>query len=130
MNRRLLVTGAAGFIGYHLCERLLKEKDEHAVAGEGDALAEIDASVTTGRSLAEIAEGKAQWTSSKPTGRKGPAKPKPSKAAASGATKPPAFVPIQLCKVVDHPATVTQSCRPTIGHSLRAARRAAATTDR
>jgi len=82
---------------------LLKEKDEHAVAGEGDALAEIDASVTTGRSLAEIAEGKAQWTSSKPTGRKGPAKPKPSKAATSGATKPPSFVPIQLCKVVDHP---------------------------
>ncbi|WP_374596388.1 DNA ligase D [Brevundimonas sp.] len=82
---------------------LLKEKDEHAVAGEGDALAEIDASVTTGRSLAEIAEGKAQWTSSKPTGRKGPAKPKPSKAATSRATKPPAFVPIQLCKVVDHP---------------------------
>lgn len=82
---------------------LLKEKDEHAVAGEGDALAEIDASVTTGRSLAEIAEGRAQWTSSKPTGRKGPAKPKPSKAAKSRATKPPAFVPIQLCKVVDHP---------------------------
>ena len=82
---------------------LLKEKDEHAVAGEGDALAEIDASVTTGRSLAEIAEGKAQWTSSKPTGRKGPAKPKPSKAVASTATKPPTFVPIQLCKVADHP---------------------------
>lgn len=82
---------------------LLKEKDDYAVAGEGDALAEIDASVTTGRSLAEIADGKAQWTSSKPTGRKGPAKPRPSKAAASTATKPPAFVPIQLCKAVDHP---------------------------
>tara|TARA_R110002167_G_scaffold228551_1_gene433635 strand:+ start:571 stop:3162 length:2592 start_codon:yes stop_codon:yes gene_type:complete len=82
---------------------LIKEKDEFAVPGEGDALAEIDASVTTGRSLAEIADGKAEWTQSKPTGRKGPAKPKASKAAASTAKTPPAFVPIQLCKVVDHP---------------------------
>ncbi|MDP1913689.1 DNA ligase D [Brevundimonas sp.] len=82
---------------------LIKEKDDHAVPGEGDALAEIDASVTTGRTLAEIAGGKTQWTSSKPTGRKAPAKPEPSKAAASKATKPPAFVPIQLCKVADHP---------------------------
>ena len=82
---------------------LLKEKDEYAVAGEGDALSEIDASITTGRSLAQIADGRTQWTSSKPTGRKGPAKPKPTKAAASTATKPPPFVPIQLCKAVDHP---------------------------
>ncbi len=82
---------------------LIKEKDDHAVPGEGDALAEIDASVTTGRSLAEIADGKTQWTSSKPTGRKAPPKPKPSKAASGTARKPHAFVPIQLCKVVDHP---------------------------
>ncbi|MDP3080118.1 MAG: DNA ligase D [Brevundimonas sp.] len=82
---------------------LIKEKDDHAVPGEGDALAEIDASVTTGRSLAEIADGKTQWTSSKPTGRKAPAKPKPGRAAAGKATRPPAFVPIQLCKVADHP---------------------------
>lgn len=82
---------------------LIKEKDDHAVPGEGDALAEIDASVTTGRSLAEIADGKAQWTSSKPTGRKGPKKPVASKAKAATATRPHAFVPIQLCKVVDHP---------------------------
>ena len=81
---------------------LLKEKDEHAVAGEGDALAEIDASVTTGRSLAQIAEGDAQWTSSKPTRRKAPPKPASSKAA-SKAKRPHAFVPIQLCKAVDHP---------------------------
>ena len=58
--------------------------------------------MTTGRSLAEIADGTKQWTASKPTGRKGPAKPKPSKAAAK-ARKAPAFVPIQLCKVTDHP---------------------------
>ena len=64
---------------------LLKEKDEYAVAGEGDALSEIDASVTTGRSLAQIADGKTEWTSSKPTGRKAPAKPKPTKAAAAKA---------------------------------------------
>ncbi|MFN4041376.1 MAG: DNA ligase D [Brevundimonas sp.] len=82
---------------------LIKEKDEHAVEGEGDALAEIDASVTTGRSLAEIADGSKQWTASKPTGRKAPPKPKPSKAQTSTARKPHAFVPIQFAKVVDHP---------------------------
>lgn len=82
---------------------LIKEKDEHAVDGEGDALAEIDASVVTGRSLAQIAEGQAEWTSSKSTGRKGPPKPKPSRAQASKAGKPRAFVPIQFAKVVDHP---------------------------
>ena len=39
----------------------IKEKDAFAVAGEGDALMEIDASVTTSRSLAEIAlTGKAR----------------------------------------------------------------------
>ena len=81
---------------------LIKEKDEHAVPGEGDANMEIDASVASGLSLAEIAEGKKQWTSSKPVARKGPAKPKPSKAEASVA-KPHAFLPIQLCKVADHP---------------------------
>lgn len=81
---------------------LLKEKDEHAVAGEGDALAQIDASVTTGRSLAQIAEGDAKWTSSRPSRRKAPPKPAPSKAA-SRVGRPPAFVPIQLCKAVDHP---------------------------
>ncbi|GAA0870360.1 DNA ligase D [Brevundimonas basaltis] len=82
---------------------LIKEKDEHAVPGEGDANMEIDASVTTGRSLAEIAEGKTQWTSSRPTGRKPPPKPKARAAVASKAEKPHTFVPIQLCKVADYP---------------------------
>lgn len=64
--------------------------------------------MTTGRSLAEIAEGKAQWTSSKPTGRKGPAKPVPrsnsaKRGSATKSAKPPPFMPIQLCKGVDHP---------------------------
>lgn len=81
---------------------LLKEKDEYAVDGEGDALAEIDASITTGRSLAEIAKGETQWTASKATGRKAPPKPKPTKAARPVA-RPHAFVPIQLCKVADRP---------------------------
>ncbi|WEK57941.1 MAG: DNA ligase D [Candidatus Brevundimonas phytovorans] len=81
---------------------LVKEKDAHAVDGEGDALAEIDASVTTGRSLAQIAEGATEWTASKPTSRKAPPKPKPTKAARPVA-RPHAFVPIQLCKVADHP---------------------------
>ncbi|MNK15986.1 putative ATP-dependent DNA ligase YkoU [compost metagenome] len=65
-------------------------------------MAEIDASVTTGRSLAEIAEGAKERTSSKPTPRKGPAKPRSSKAALK-AQKPPPFAPIQLCKVTDYP---------------------------
>ena len=82
---------------------LLKEKDDHAVAGEGDALMEIDASVTTGRAMAEIADGKTQWTASRPVARKGPAKPKPTRAQASSSQKPHAFVPIQFAKVVDHP---------------------------
>ena len=82
---------------------LIKEKDEQAVPGEGDALAEIDASITTGRSLAEIAGGSKQWTASRPTGRKAPARPKPTKAQTSTATRPHAFVPIQLCKIADHP---------------------------
>lgn len=82
---------------------LLKERDAYAVDGEGDALMEIDASVTTGRSLAEIAEGAAQWTSSRPVARKGPAKPRPRKAEAATARKPHAFVPLQFAKVVDHP---------------------------
>ena len=82
---------------------LVKEKDEFAVEGEGDALAEIDASITTGRSLAEIAEGQTQWTASKATGRKAPPKPKPTRALASKSAKPRPFVPIQLAKVVDHP---------------------------
>jgi len=82
---------------------LIKEKDEFAVPGEGDALAEIDASVTTGRSLAEIAGGAAQWTASRKTGQKAPPRPRASKALANPSKRPPAFAPIQLCKAVDHP---------------------------
>ncbi|RZJ43386.1 MAG: ATP-dependent DNA ligase, partial [Brevundimonas sp.] len=81
---------------------LIKEIDDYTVDGEGDANMEIDASVTTGRTLAEIAEGKAEWTASKPTGRKAPPKPKAS-ASAKPLAAPPAFVPIQLCKVGDYP---------------------------
>ncbi len=73
---------------------LIKEKDAHAVPGEGDALAEIDASITTGRSLAEIAQGEPKRA---PGGKtKAPKGAKP-------AAKPHAFVPIQLCKTTDHP---------------------------
>ena len=79
---------------------LIKEIDDFTVDGEGDANMEIDASVTSGRTMAQIAEGRKQWTSSKPTGRKAPPRPK---AAAAPLKKPPAFVPIQLCKVGDYP---------------------------
>lgn len=82
---------------------LIKEKDEFAVPGEGDANMEIDASIVTGRSLAEIAEGRKQWGSSKKTTRAAPPKPEPRPAVASHASKPHPFVPIQLCKIADYP---------------------------
>jgi bifunctional non-homologous end joining protein LigD len=82
---------------------LIKEKDAFAVPGEGDANMEIDVSITTGRSLAEIAEGRKTWGSPKKTGRKAPPKPKARPAVESHAKKPHAFVPIQLCKVADYP---------------------------
>jgi bifunctional non-homologous end joining protein LigD len=82
---------------------LIKEKDEHAVPGEGDANMEIDASITTGRSLAEIAAGGKEWKSSKQAGRKAPPAPKARPAVTSQATRPHAFVPIQLCKITDYP---------------------------
>ncbi|MEN5171009.1 DNA ligase D [Brevundimonas pondensis] len=80
---------------------LVKEKDAYAVDGEGDALAEIDASVVSGRSMAEIAEGQTEWTASKPAARKTP--PKPSAAQPKPLAKPHAFVPIQLCQVAERP---------------------------
>lgn len=80
---------------------LVKEKDAFAVDGEGDALAEIDASVVSGRSMAEIAEGETEWTSSKPAARK--AASKPSTAPPKALSRPRAFVPIQLCQVADRP---------------------------
>ncbi|HYC68552.1 DNA ligase D [Brevundimonas sp.] len=82
---------------------LIKEKDEFAVPGEGDANMEIDASVASGRSLAEIAEGRKQWGSSKKTTRAAPAKPEARPAVTSHASKPHPFVPIQLCKIADYP---------------------------
>jgi bifunctional non-homologous end joining protein LigD len=82
---------------------LIKEIDEFTVDGEGDANMEIDVSVTTGRTMAEIADGKTEWTASKPTGQKAPPKPKASKAQTATATAPHAFVPIQLCKIADYP---------------------------
>ncbi len=82
---------------------LIKEKDEFAVPGEGDANMEIDASIATGRSLAEIAEGKKQWDSSKKTARKAPPKPEARPAVVSQASRPHPFVPIQLCKIADYP---------------------------
>ena len=82
---------------------LIKEIDDFTVDGEGDANMEIDASIVSGRTMAEIADGKKEWTSSKTTGRKPPPKPQPTKAQASKAAAPHAFVPIQLCKIGDYP---------------------------
>jgi bifunctional non-homologous end joining protein LigD len=82
---------------------LIKERDAYAVPGEGEANMEIDASVTTGRSLAEIAAGGKEWVSSKKTGRAAPPTPKARAAVTTKAKKPHAFVPIQLCKNTDYP---------------------------
>jgi bifunctional non-homologous end joining protein LigD len=83
---------------------LIKERDEFAVEGEGDANMEIDASVKTGRTMAEIAGGKSRtWKSDRASAAKAPPAPKPTKAQTSTLTKPHPFVPIQFCKVVDHP---------------------------
>jgi bifunctional non-homologous end joining protein LigD len=82
---------------------LIKERDEYTVEGEGDANMEIDASVTTGRTLAEIAAGSKVWKSSKTTTRKAPPKPEATRAAASKTNRPPPFLPIQLAKIADYP---------------------------
>ena len=81
---------------------LIKEKDEFAVPDEGDANMAIDASITTGRSLAEIAAGAKGSTAPKKAARATPAKTR-APAAAGEASKPHAFVPIQLCKIADYP---------------------------
>ena len=82
---------------------LIKERDSHAVEGEGDALAEIDASVATGRGMAEIAESQLHTSvlSSAPVKSRRAASTRPA------ASEPPAFVPIQLCTVADHPPSAT-----------------------
>ncbi|MDQ1154476.1 DNA ligase D [Brevundimonas sp. SORGH_AS_0993] len=89
---------------------LIKEKDEHAVPGEGDANMEIDASVTTGRTLAEIAAGNVSWPTRPKAGAartqaKSAPKPKPAAkpTARKKASGPHAFLPLQLCKTADHP---------------------------
>ena len=81
---------------------LIKEIDDFTVDGEGDANMEIDASITSGRTMAEIAEGDVEWRSSKASTRKAPAKPRATKAPAP-LKAPPPFAPIQLCKVGDYP---------------------------
>jgi len=82
---------------------LIKEKDEYAVPGEGDANMEIDASIVTGRSLAEIAEGRKRRLSPAKTNKAAPPRPEARAAVTSHAAKPHAFVPIQLCKIADYP---------------------------
>ncbi|PZO03950.1 MAG: DNA ligase D [Alphaproteobacteria bacterium] len=82
---------------------LIKEKDDHAVPGEGDALAEIDASIATGRSMAEITAKCPPNAPSKPSTKKSTPRTRPNTTSKDRAASPPAFLPIQLCKVVDHP---------------------------
>ena len=73
---------------------LIKERDDEARPGEGEALVSEDSSVASGRSMAEIAAGK------KARARK-PARPRGSAAAkavpAPAETVPNGFLPLQMC---------------------------------
>lgn len=83
---------------------LIKEIDDYTVDGEGDANMEIDASVTTGRTMAEIAEGGGGKTQAAAKSVAAKAAPKAKAAArAKPLNAPPEFAPIQLCKVGDYP---------------------------
>ncbi|HEV7352236.1 MAG TPA: DNA ligase D [Brevundimonas sp.] len=81
---------------------LIKEKDAHAVPGEGDALAAIDASVTSSRTMSEIA-GETAAPSRPSPGRSCSPSAKASRSLRMAA--PPTFIPIQLCRIADNPPT-------------------------
>jgi len=92
---------------------LIKHRDQHAHPGEAQPLLDLDRSVASGRSLAQIAAGKgkapapfvlaakrasadAVWETKTPTTRR-----KPPKGPALRSM--PAFIDPQLCKLVDRP---------------------------
>jgi bifunctional non-homologous end joining protein LigD len=102
---------------------LIKHRDEHAVDGHGEKILEDDASVASGRTLAQIAAGKgrapkpfmlkkamtrdAVWNSDNVNREHAPDPRPSSKPARTGAAKPlnhlPEFIPPQLCKISDTP---------------------------
>jgi len=80
---------------------LKKVTDDFADSGDGDALVDnCVTSVTTGRTMAEIAAGEDVWKSNRGGQKGGRARRKPSKA-------PPAFLDPQLATLVDDVPTGT-----------------------
>ncbi len=109
---------------------LIKHRDDHAVASDGDAVLEADTSVASGRTMKAIAAGRgrspepfllaeqavdadAVWDSKEGLAAEARAeKPAPkqttgraSKAGPAAAAGLPAFVPPQLCRSVERPPT-------------------------
>lgn len=107
---------------------LIKHRDDHAVASDGDAVLKADTSVASGRTMKAIAAGRgrppepfllaeqavdadAVWDSKEGLAAEARAeKPAPkqttgraSKAGPAAATGLPAFVPPQLCRSVERP---------------------------
>ena len=97
---------------------LIKEKDPEARPGAGSDVADIDESVKTGRSLAEIAAGRPAkggkritgpqvWHSNRAQEEAGDGKPKPARRARKRLRDTPvslpAFIPPQLAVSVEHP---------------------------
>ena len=93
---------------------LIKDADEDARTGDDAEIAEIDDSVKTGRTMAEIAAGKpvkkgrsaakATWRSNRDTA---PAARTPRAAIADRRAALPEFIPPQLATAVDHPPAGT-----------------------
>lgn len=102
---------------------LFKDADDDARPGSGSDVADIDESVKTGRTMAEIAAGKpgkrgrgpakATWSSNRSAKRTAPLTSKraqtskPAQTSKRAATKSelPSFIPPQLALSVDHPPT-------------------------
>lgn len=107
---------------------LIKHRDDHAVASDGDAVLKADASVASGRTMKAIAAGRgrspepfllaeqavdadAVWDSKEGLAAEARAqkpapkqtKGRPSKAGPATAADLPGFVPPQLCRSVERP---------------------------
>jgi len=104
---------------------LIKHKDEYAKPSEAEALLDLDKSVASGRSMAQIASGKgaspkpfmlarigvkadAVWQSNREDKSKSVLKPEPeSKPKPTTLLKSmPAFIEPQLCKLVERPPSL------------------------
>jgi len=84
---------------------LIKEKDDAAQADNPEALLAADTSIKTGRTLKEIAGGKAKVWHSRAVALQAPAPPKKAskKAVAAKRSPVPSFIEPQLCRVTAAP---------------------------